>query len=74
MLAVKRIKMFSYQPKKNIFFLPAVKKIFKCQVRRELPLGLVPGGSGNAVHCSLLHQLAESFDDEVGESFDDEAK
>jgi len=35
------------------------------KVRRELPLGLVPGGSGNAVHCSLLHQLAESFDDEV---------
>ena len=32
----------------------------------------MPGGSGNAVHCSLLHQLAESFDDEVGESFDDE--
>ena len=59
--------MFSCQLKKESFFL-----LFKCQVRRELPLGLVPGGSGNAVHCSLLHQLAESFDDEVGESFDDE--
>ena len=35
------------------------------QVRRAVPLGLVPGGSGNAVHCSLLHQLGESFADEV---------
>jgi len=34
-------------------------------VRTHLPLGLVPGGSGNAVHCSLLHQLGERFDDEV---------
>jgi len=34
-------------------------------VRKVLPLGLVPGGSGNAVHCSLLHQMAEHFDDEV---------
>jgi len=34
-------------------------------VRKDLPLGLVPGGSGNAVHCSLLHQLGEHFDDEV---------
>ena len=25
----------------------------------------MPGGSGNAVHCSLLHQLGERFDDEV---------
>jgi len=30
-----------------------------------LALGIVPGGSGNAIHCSLLHQQLEDFRDEL---------
>ena len=34
-------------------------------VRETFPIGVAPGGSGNAVHCSLLFQLGEQFSDEV---------
>lgn len=35
------------------------------EVRQKFPIGLAPGGSGNAVHCSLVFQLGEVFADEV---------
>ena len=35
------------------------------QLRPRLALGLVPGGTGNAVHHSLLHQQGERFEDAV---------
>ena len=28
----------------------------------EMPIGLVPGGSGNALNCSVLHQLDQPLD------------
>ena len=28
----------------------------------EIPIGLVPGGSGNALNCSVLHQLDQPLD------------
>jgi len=34
-------------------------------IRTQFPIGLAPGGSGNAVHCSLMFQLKEQFADEV---------
>merc|ERR1711892_134162 len=35
------------------------------EVRQTFPIGVVPGGSGNAVHCSLMFQLKEKFADEA---------
>jgi len=34
-------------------------------IRENFPIGVAPGGSGNAVHCSLMFQLGEHFSDEV---------
>jgi len=35
------------------------------EIRKRLPLGIVPGGSGNAIHCSILYQQREHFKDEL---------
>jgi len=34
-------------------------------IRQDLPIGMVPGGSGHAVHCSLLFHQGEAFSQEV---------
>jgi len=34
-------------------------------LRKRFPIGVVPGGSGNAIHCSLLHEQGEDFRDEL---------
>ena len=35
------------------------------QLRSRLAIGLVPGGTGNGVHHSLLYQQGERFEDAV---------
>merc|ERR1719495_126439 len=35
------------------------------RISSSFPLAMVPGGSGNAIHCSLLHQQNEDFRDEL---------
>ena len=32
------------------------------QKMKQIPVGLVPGGSGNALNCSILHQLNQPLD------------
>jgi len=34
------------------------------EVASKFPIGMVPGGSGHAMHCSLLYHQKESFDQE----------
>ena len=32
------------------------------EIMKDVPFGLMPGGSGNALNCSLLHQMKQPFD------------
>lgn len=36
------------------------------QIGRDIPIGLLPGGSGCALNCSLLRYLNQSFAEEMG--------
>lgn len=41
----------------GLYALPSWMEIMK-----DIPFGLMPGGSGNALNCSLLHQMKQPFD------------
>ena len=41
----------------GLYALPEWEKVVK-----DVPVGIMPGGSGNALNCSLLHQMKQPFD------------